>query len=59
MDDAHASLPSKLEFASGPDAKIPEVTILVLTLNEEITIEAFLDWCQEGIALVEKSSPAG
>ena len=27
----------------------PEITILVPTLNEEITITEFLDWCQEGI----------
>lgn len=27
----------------------PELTILVPTLNEELTVGAFLDWCREGI----------
>ena len=33
-----------------PGQTIPELTILVPTLNEEITVERFLDWCREGIA---------
>lgn len=28
----------------------PELTILVPTLNEELTVGAFLDWCRDGIA---------
>ena len=27
----------------------PELTILIPTMNEELTIEAFLDWCHQGI----------
>jgi len=27
----------------------PELTILVPTLNEVLTVGAFLDWCREGI----------
>jgi len=32
------------------DAGDPEVTILIPTLNEELTIGRFVDWCHEGIA---------
>ena len=39
-----------MKAASVPGQKIPELTILVPTLNEEITVERFLDWCREGIA---------
>ncbi len=49
MDNAPASLASKPDFAAEPDGKAPELTILVPTLNEEITVEAFLDWCYQGI----------
>ena len=41
-----ASLAAELE-ASRPET--PELTILIPTLNEELTIGAFLDWCREGI----------
>ncbi|HLH96615.1 MAG TPA: glycosyltransferase family 2 protein [Xanthobacteraceae bacterium] len=30
------------------DASDPEVTILIPTLDEELTIAAFIDWCREG-----------
>ena len=33
----------------GAGRQNPELTILVPTLNEEITVETFLDWCHEGI----------
>ncbi|TBY76559.1 glycosyltransferase [Rhizobium leguminosarum bv. viciae] len=32
------------------DVVNPEVTILVPSLNEELTIGTFVDWCREGIA---------
>jgi glycosyltransferase involved in cell wall biosynthesis len=32
------------------DVANPEVTILVPSLNEELTIGTFVDWCREGIA---------
>ncbi|MBY3197278.1 MULTISPECIES: glycosyltransferase family 2 protein [Rhizobium] len=32
------------------DVTEPEVTILVPSLNEELTIGTFVDWCREGIA---------
>ncbi|MBY5812235.1 glycosyltransferase family 2 protein [Rhizobium leguminosarum] len=32
------------------DVTEPEVTILVPSLNEELTIGTFVDWCSEGIA---------
>jgi glycosyltransferase involved in cell wall biosynthesis len=32
------------------DTVDPEVSIVVPALNEEITIEAFVKWCQEGLA---------
>ncbi|MBY3039239.1 glycosyltransferase family 2 protein [Rhizobium laguerreae] len=32
------------------DVAEPEVTILVPSLNEELTIGTFVDWCREGIA---------
>jgi glycosyltransferase involved in cell wall biosynthesis len=32
------------------DVESPVVTILVPSLNEELTIEAFIRWCHEGIA---------
>ena len=49
MENARASMAAKSEFALEPDGKTPELTILVPTLNEEITVETFLDWCHEGI----------
>lgn len=36
-------------FGPGLKGDSPEFTILVPTLNEELTVEAFLDWCHEGI----------
>jgi glycosyltransferase involved in cell wall biosynthesis len=35
-----------------PDGDVvhPEVTILVPSLNEELTISRFIDWCKQGIA---------
>src|ERR1700752_106255 len=49
MDNIRASLSPDLESESLPDEKAPELTILVPTLNEEITVERFLEWCREGI----------
>src|SRR6266446_2299117 len=49
MDNGRHSLPLESDIGSGTQEIIPEVTILVPTLNEEITVETFLDWCQEGI----------
>jgi glycosyltransferase involved in cell wall biosynthesis len=49
VDSARAAMLSKSEVAE-PEGKTPELTILVPTLNEEITVETFLDWCHEGIA---------
>ena len=42
-EDQHLLLPDR-------DVADPEVTILVPALNEEGTIGAFVDWCQQGIA---------
>jgi glycosyltransferase involved in cell wall biosynthesis len=49
MDNIRVSVSPELESASLTDEKAPELTILVPTLNEEITVERFLDWCREGI----------
>ena len=45
-----AALASSLDQAER-DAQLgsPELTILVPTLNEELTVSGFLDWCREGI----------
>ena len=32
------------------DVASPELSIVIPALNEEITIETFIDWCHEGIA---------
>ena len=50
VDKNQSSISPKVKAASVPGQKIPELTILVPTLNEEITVERFLDWCREGIA---------
>lgn len=50
VDENQSSISPKVKAASVPGQKIPELTILVPTLNEEITVERFLDWCREGIA---------
>src|SRR5215470_19807102 len=31
------------------DVPDPEVSIVIPALNEELTIEQFVDWCQEGL----------
>lgn len=44
------SLPSETpDLGRGSDNPAPELTILVPTLNEEVTVERFLGWCLEGI----------
>ena len=50
VDKNQSSISPKVKAASVPGQKIPELTILVPTLNEEITVDRFLDWCREGIA---------
>jgi glycosyltransferase involved in cell wall biosynthesis len=42
-DDVHLLIPAL-------DAVLPEVTILVPALNEELTIGHFIDWCHQGIS---------
>jgi glycosyltransferase involved in cell wall biosynthesis len=49
MDNVRSSLSPESECTSLPDEEAPDLTILVPTLNEEITVERFLDWCWEGI----------
>ena len=50
MDTSLAALASKLSHATPDDPQNqPELTILIPALNEELTIEVFLDWCYQGI----------
>lgn len=46
---AQGDLERLSEAVNAHEAAPPELTILVPTLNEELTIGAFLDWCREGI----------
>src|SRR5207247_1035509 len=34
------------------DVQDPEISIVVPALNEELTMEQFLDWCKEGLARI-------
>jgi glycosyltransferase involved in cell wall biosynthesis len=59
--EAACALPGVTAFAAPDDAEItllvpaddepdPEVTLLVPAVNEQITIEEFVEWCHEGLA---------
>jgi len=42
--------PELLLPKANAETEIPEVTIMVPALNEEITIEEFIDWCHAGLS---------
>jgi glycosyltransferase involved in cell wall biosynthesis len=49
VPDASVSLAALAAELESTRTDTPELTILVPTLNEELTVGAFLDWCREGI----------
>jgi glycosyltransferase involved in cell wall biosynthesis len=49
MPESLSPLIAALNEANDSTAPPPELTILVPALNEELTVEAFLDWCNQGI----------
>jgi glycosyltransferase involved in cell wall biosynthesis len=52
MNDAALSAPpleTELLIPQGESPEIPEISIVVPALNEEITVAEFVDWCHEGL----------
>lgn len=50
MNFSHIHDPELTLLTPDDDVTNPEVTILIPSLNEELTIGTFVDWCREGIA---------
>ena len=44
------TIPEVTLLVPADDVAAPELSIVIPALNEEITIERFIDWCHEGIA---------
>ena len=43
----------ELLLPEADDGHVPEISIVVPALNEEITIREFIEWCWEGLRLAE------